>query len=97
MRLATGLGLGCGVRSVLVMVMDHVVVVVGVLCNKRCRGCGVDVTMLCWDLVGSWLVSSWLDRKNRLFRVWVWVNDCFFIVGEQGVSVVGKVVVGILC
>ena len=97
MRLATGLGLGWGVRSLLVMVMDHVVVVVGVLCNKRCRGCGVDVTMLCWDLVGSWLVSSWLDRKNRLFRVWVWVNDCFFIVGEQGVSVVGKVVVGILC
>ncbi|KAF2539483.1 hypothetical protein F2Q68_00021284 [Brassica cretica] len=56
-RLATGLSLGCGVRSVLVMVMDHVVVV-GVLCNKRCRGCGVDVTMLCWCLVGSWLVSS---------------------------------------
>ncbi|KAF2579689.1 hypothetical protein F2Q68_00003130 [Brassica cretica] len=45
-------GLGCGVRSVLVMVMDHVVVV-GVLSNKRCRGCGVDVPMLCWGLVGA--------------------------------------------
>ncbi|KAF2613134.1 hypothetical protein F2Q70_00010122 [Brassica cretica] len=60
-------GLGCGVRSVLVMVMDHVVVV-GVLSNKRCRGCGVDVPMLCWGLVGAWANSSEFASLTHLKR-----------------------------
>ncbi|KAF3543513.1 hypothetical protein DY000_02004505 [Brassica cretica] len=81
--LNVAVGLGCGVRSVLVMVMDHVVVV-GVLSNKRCRGCGVDVPMLCWGLVGAW--GGWKScGQDYMLVVCVCITRGLCVVGHYEV------------